>query len=285
VFPALVAGTVPSDLLGKANGLSSVGYSVAGLAGPLIGGALVSAVGAGACFAINALSYAVMAGVVLTLPAVGPKAAQAARRLRPALQLARRATAEFRVLVALVLFALLVGPLQELSPAIARDQGNGAHILGYLLAALAAGGLVGNFLIGRPDLERARRRMFSGIESIVFSATLILLVASGGLGLAMLAIVHDRRRLAGRVRPEADMDPTRLAARAERPGAGPVLRWVLRRAAAGALVVGAGFDALRIEDTLLVCAPGIAGLVCSRSSTPAAPSRNRPRSRPVMGHR
>jgi MFS family permease len=69
-----------------------------------------------------------------------------------------------------------------------RIDANGAHILGYLLAALAAGGLVGNLLIGRPDLERGRRRMFSGIESIVFSATLILLAVSGGRGLAMLAM-------------------------------------------------------------------------------------------------
>jgi MFS family permease len=61
-FPALVAGTVPSDLLGKGNGLSSVGYSLAGLAGPLIGGALVTAVGAGLCFAINALSDALVVG-------------------------------------------------------------------------------------------------------------------------------------------------------------------------------------------------------------------------------
>ncbi|HEX3317011.1 MAG TPA: hypothetical protein VHR88_03265 [Solirubrobacteraceae bacterium] len=87
---------------------------------------------------------------VLSLPPAAATAAAAARGLRPALQVARRGTGHFRILVALILFALLVGPVQELAPAIAKDHGNGAHILGYLLGALAAGGLVGNFLIGRP---------------------------------------------------------------------------------------------------------------------------------------
>jgi MFS family permease len=162
VFPALIAGTVPDRLLGRANSLSSVGYSVASLAGPLIGGALVTIVGAGACFAINAASYALMAVAVLTLPKLGPAAEQAARGLRPALRATHRGSTYFRILLALILFALLVGPVQELAPAIARSHGSGAHILGYLLAALAAGGLVGNFLIGRPDIDRHRRRRITG---------------------------------------------------------------------------------------------------------------------------
>jgi predicted MFS family arabinose efflux permease len=259
VFPSLVAGTVPGDLLGKANGLSSVGYSIAGLAGPLIGGALVSAVGAGACFAINALSYAVMVGVVLTLPAVGPKAAQAARGLRPALQVARRGTAEFRILVALVLFALLVGPVQELSPAIARRHGDGAHILGYLLAALAAGGLIGNFLIGRPDLERARRRVLSGMESLVFSATLILLAVSGGLGLAMLAMfmtgVAWQAAFVQLLTWIQYDSPPEVKGRM----LGLFFAGYLAALSLGALIVGAGFDAIGIEDALLLCAAGVAG--------------------------
>jgi predicted MFS family arabinose efflux permease len=136
------------------------------------------------------LTRSAVAVGVLTLLArgCGQTATEIARGLRPALKVARRGTAHFRILVALVLFALLVGPVQELAPAIARHHGTGARILGYLLAALAAGGLVGNFLIGRPDLQRARRRVLSGVEGLVFAATLVLLAVSGGLGLAMLAM-------------------------------------------------------------------------------------------------
>lgn len=44
-----------------------------------------------------------------------------------------------------VLFSVLVAPVQELAPAIARRHGDGAHLLGFALTALAAGGLVGSW--------------------------------------------------------------------------------------------------------------------------------------------
>ena len=47
---------------------------------------------------------------------------------------------------------------------------------------------MGNFLIGRPDPERARRRALSGIEGLVFATTLALLAVSGGLVLALVAM-------------------------------------------------------------------------------------------------
>jgi predicted MFS family arabinose efflux permease len=140
-----------------------------------------------------------------------------------------------------------------------RIDANGAHILGYLLAALAAGGLVGNFLIGRPDLERARRRMFSGIESIVFSATLILLAVSGGLGLAMLAMfmtgVAWQAAFVQKLTWIQHDSPPELKGRV----LGLFFAGYLGALSLGALVVGAGFDALGIEDTLLVCVAGIGG--------------------------
>ena len=259
VFPALVTGTVPERLLGRANGLSSLGYSIASLAGPLIGGALVSAVGAGACFAINALSYAVMAGIVLTLPKPAARAAEAARGLRPALHVVRRGTRYFRLLAALIVFALLVGPVQELAPVIARSHGNGAHILAYLLAALAAGGLVGNFVIGRPDPNRARRRRFSGVEGLVFAGTLVLLALSGGLILAMLAMFMTGAAW------EAMFVQKLTWIQHDAPQAlrgrmiGLFFAGFLAALSIGALVIGAAFDTLGIRDTLLICAAGVAG--------------------------
>jgi hypothetical protein len=44
-----------------------------------------------------------------------------------------------------VLFSVLVAPVQELAPAIARRNGDGAHLLGFALTALAAGGLIGGW--------------------------------------------------------------------------------------------------------------------------------------------
>jgi hypothetical protein len=87
------------------------------------------------------------------------------------------------------------------------------------------------------------------------------------------------------------MDPTRLAARAEKPDAGPVLRGVLAALSLGALVVGVRFDAVEVEDTLLVCAAGIAGfgvfsLVDSRrpvKEPPAIPAGGELIARDVRG--
>src|SRR3954451_1797407 len=254
VLPALIAGTVPPSLLGRATSLSSVGFSIAAFIGPLVGGALVSAVGAGARFAVNAVSYAVMTVAVLSLPAVGKKATAAARGLRPALQVARRGSSHFGILVALVLFALLVGPVQELSPAIAKDHGNGAHILGYLLAALAAGGLVGNFLIGRPDLDRPHRRVLSGVEGVAFAVTLVLLAVSGALVLAMLAMfmtgVAWEAAFVQRLTWIQHDAPEGMTGRM----LGLFFAAYLAALSVGALLIGAAFDAAGIEDALLICA-------------------------------
>jgi hypothetical protein len=56
------------------------------------------------------------------------------------------------VVVGVLTFALLVAPIEQLAPAIARRHGEGAHLLGFLLAGLAAGGILGTVL--RTRLER-----------------------------------------------------------------------------------------------------------------------------------
>ena len=60
--------SVPQELTKKAIGESSFAYNLARFVGPLLGGGLVTAVGAGWCFAINAATYLVMAWAVWTLP-------------------------------------------------------------------------------------------------------------------------------------------------------------------------------------------------------------------------
>jgi predicted MFS family arabinose efflux permease len=259
VLPTLIAGTVPKDMLGRANSLGAVGYSIASLAGPLIGGALVTAVGAGACFAIDAVTYAIMAAVVLTLPQPAAAAEKAARGLRPALRASHRGTTFFRILLTISLFALLVGPVQELAPAIARSRGSGPHILGYLLAALAAGGLVGNFFIGGADVDKHRRRQITGAEGLAFAATLVLLAVSGGLFLAMLAmfwtgVAWEAAFIQRLTWIQFDASPAMKGRMLGLLFAGYLLSLSL-----GALIIGAAFDQLGIEDSLLICA-GCVGL-------------------------
>jgi hypothetical protein len=56
------------------------------------------------------------------------------------------------VIVGSLTFALLVAPIEQLAPVIARRHGEGAHLIGFLFAGLAAGGIVGTLL--RTRLQR-----------------------------------------------------------------------------------------------------------------------------------
>jgi predicted MFS family arabinose efflux permease len=144
----IVVATVPPELAKRATGLGSVSYNTARLVGPAVGGGLVAAIGPGPCFAINAVCYLAVIFMVVTLPAAAGAAPRARTRIRAALSAVRLDPLLRGLIMGAVLFSILVAPIQELAPAIARRHGDGAHLLGFLLTALAAGGLVGNVVRG-----------------------------------------------------------------------------------------------------------------------------------------
>jgi predicted MFS family arabinose efflux permease len=256
-LPTLIPGTVPKEELPAANGLSGIGYSVAALVGPLIGGALVAAIGAGACFAANALSYAALVALMPTLPPVARRAADARHGLRPALAAAHRGTTLFVLLGATAVFALLVGPIQELASVIARRHSDGAHVLGLLLAALAAGGMIGNLLIGFDQAPRATRRRLLGVAGILVGVSMAALAVAGTLSLAMLAMLGvgviwegSFVQLMTWLQEDA---PAGLSGRE----VGLFFTINLAGLALGALAVGFAFDEVGVTDGLLVCAGGM----------------------------
>lgn len=181
--------TVPHELLSKGIGDASVAYSIARLVGPLIGGGLVSTVGIAPCFAANAASYVVMFWALWTI--------RTPRRERQAARVPLRMTARQAmghpvlaiVIAGVATFATLVSPIEQLAPAIARRHGEGAHVLGFLLAALALGGLLGNF--ARSELARRKvtlDRLIGG--SLIASAVgMLLLAISPNIIAALLAMI------------------------------------------------------------------------------------------------
>jgi MFS family permease len=256
-LPTLIPGTVPKEELPAANGLSGIGYSVAALVGPLIGGALVAAIGAGACFAANALSYAALVALMPTLPPVARRAADARHGLRPAFAAAHRGTTLFVLLGATAMFALLVGPIQELASVIARRHSDGAHVLGLLLAALAAGGMIGNLLIGFDQAPRATRRRLLGVAGILVGVSMAALAVAGTLSLTMLAMLGvgviwegSFVQLMTWLQEDA---PAGLSGRE----VGLFFTINLAGLALGALAVGFAFDEIGVTDGLLVCAAGM----------------------------
>jgi predicted MFS family arabinose efflux permease len=156
-------------------GLGSVSYNTARLVGPAVGGGLVAAIGPGPCFAINALSYFAVIFMVATLPASAGAAPRRRTRIRAAVSEARLDPILRGLILGAVLFSILVAPVQELAPAIARRHGDGAHLLGFLLTALAAGGLVGNVVRARLDRRGVPAEKAIG-GSIFLCAAMLLVV-------------------------------------------------------------------------------------------------------------
>jgi MFS family permease len=257
VLPTLTPPTVPEEELSAANGLSGIGYSVAALLGPLIGGGLVTVIGAGACFAANALSFVGLVALMPTLPPVVRRAGDTRMRLRPALTAAHRGTTLFVSLGATAAFALLVGPIQELAPVIAHRHGSGAHVLGYLLAALAAGGMVGNLLIGFDRAASATRRKLLGAAALLVAVAMAALAFAETLPLTLVAmlgvgIIWEGSFVQLMTWLQED-SPARLSGRE----VGLFFTINLAGLALGALAVGFVFDGIGVTEGLLVCAAGM----------------------------
>ena len=272
-LPTLVPQTVPREELAAANALSGIGFSTASLAGPLIGGALVVTVGAGACFLANALSYVALIALMLSLPPAARRARDAGHGLRPALEAAHRGSTLSILLGATAVFALLVGPIQELAPVIASRQDDSAHVLGLMLAALAAGGILGNLLIGFDEAPMATRQRLLGAAGLLVAASMVALAFAETLFLSLLAmfgvgIIWEASFIQLMTWLQAD-SPSGLSGRE----VGLFFTINLAGLAFGALAVGFVFDHIGVTEGLLLCAAGMVGwgvrmLLISREAPP-----------------
>jgi predicted MFS family arabinose efflux permease len=166
-----------------------VSYNTARLIGPAIGGGLVAAIGPGPCFAINALSYLAVILAVATLPASAGVAPRMHTRIRAAVSEARLDPILHGLILGAVLFSILVAPVQELAPVIAREHGDGAHLLGFLLTALAAGGLIGNVVRARLDRRGVPVETAIGASMWLCAVMLLVVAASPSYFLVLAAMV------------------------------------------------------------------------------------------------
>jgi MFS family permease len=201
-FPAMnaiVPQVVPIERLPAANGLVQATGQLTTLIGPVLAGLLVVAVGTGAAFAIDAVSFGVATLALLAMrgghgrPVAVPAATDAStptpatdagptasRGLLADIRAGwRYAVADPAIRTLLLLSAVfnlaINGPIAVGLPWLADQRfGADASTFGLLLAGFGLGALVGALLAG--SLDRAPRQ-----------GTLLLTIA-GGLGLGMAAI-------------------------------------------------------------------------------------------------
>jgi MFS family permease len=168
--------------LPNAVALNSSMVNGARLIGPSIAGLLVAWVGEGWCFFADGLSYlAVIASLLIMRVAVHPRAAKGKRVFRDLHDGLRHAFGFAPIRAILLLLALLglAGiPYRVLMPVIAaRTLHGGPHTLGFLMAAMGGGALIG-------ALYLASRSTVLGLGRLIPFAAAVFGVSLVGVGLS-----------------------------------------------------------------------------------------------------
>ncbi len=146
---AMVGVLAGRERLPQAVALNAAGINVARLIGPSLGGFVLAFAGPAWCFAVNAVSFAALVGVLLVSQPFPPADPGSRSRMREAIAYARVTAAPRRLLLGMTFFAAFAAPVQELAPVITAEFGRGAVWLGVLLGAMGAGALAGAWLYAR----------------------------------------------------------------------------------------------------------------------------------------
>jgi MFS family permease len=160
-FDAIVPDVLPPEELAQANALDQFVRPIAlRLAGPALGGVLISLLGAGSAFALDALSFAVSAGALL---AMTPRARVAARErttvmgdIGAGLRYVRSHVWLWATFVsAAIAYLLFMGPAEVLLPYIVKNDLHGsAADLGIVFAAGGVGSVGCAVVLGQRGLPR-----------------------------------------------------------------------------------------------------------------------------------
>ena len=191
---ALLPMLLPRDLWDRSNALDSASYRAASIAGPALAGALVAAFGSSLTLAAVAITW-IAAGLLLW-PLEEPKAAfhrgrnvlsEAVDGLRYVLhnRVLRRLSIVFPV------GTLAAGALNVVLPVLVLTRLRGSPVqIGLLWAAMGAGGLLANLLMGGVRTEgRENRIMAAGFSGGALSLVLVALAPSLPMAMVGMALV------------------------------------------------------------------------------------------------
>jgi MFS family permease len=186
---AIVPALLPDEELQSGNALASGATQLAMLAGPALGGALVAVLGPAPAFAIDAVTFVLSAASLAGVRSAARKPAEPARD--GAGRDARAPTAwrflrSERVLQIVLLVTIAAnlggaGTSEVALPALVRGPLHaGAGSYGSLIAAFAAGALLGTLTAGQ--VRRARRPAVVGSIAFLAEALFLAIVpVAGGL--------------------------------------------------------------------------------------------------------
>lgn len=175
---AIVPAAAGEDHLKNAIALNSLQYNVARVLGPAIGGLAIASMGAGGCFALNAFSFLVMAGTLLSIrniPQSKRNQPLGYRDLSEVKQFVWTTPAMKRSLFLIVLLAFTSAPIITLLPIIA-DQIHKSNASGYsaLLSCFGVGGALAGLAVAAFPASK-KTQAWSSIALPLLGATLVLL--------------------------------------------------------------------------------------------------------------
>lgn len=188
-WQASVADMVPRDDLPSAVALNSMGFNVARSAGPAVGGLIVAAAGAAMAFAINAISYLGIIGVLARWRLPAEERTLPRERLGTAILAGVRYVAMSPNLKSTLLRGLVFGigasALMALMPLIARDLVAGGSVTYGLLLGSFGAGAVGGALLAHRLRQRASNEAIVRIAVLAFAAAAVATAFSPWLPLTM----------------------------------------------------------------------------------------------------
>ncbi|WP_327385597.1 MFS transporter [Streptomyces sp. NBC_01207] len=173
---AMIPRLLPVEQLPAANALNSMTMTFGSMVGPALGGVIVTVAGYGTAYLIDVVTFSAALYAMWKLPSMKPDRAEGARGRASVLDGLRflGTRPNIRMTFFSDLAAMVLAQPKALFPAIAvLWYGGGPGTVGLLVAALAAGALLGG--------------LFSGWQGRIRRHGLAILLAVAGWGLAVAA--------------------------------------------------------------------------------------------------
>jgi MFS family permease len=281
IVPAVLPELVPERQLPTAIALEAIATGIAGLAGPAIGGVLITFFGAPWVLALDAATYLVFAALVLSMkarldrPALAQHEATAAASARrgswqPVVRFIVRDPVMLVITVAFSAFNIAMGMLIVGQPWLAHERlAGGATLLGVIVGVLAAAEIAGSVIAGvirpavRPMVRIGLLQLVSGGGLLLFLGANPYLILVGqvvcGVPAALLTVSSQAVRYQ-RTPPELRARTMTLM-RTLMLGSVPI-----GSVLAGPLLAAGHYTAMVLVMAVLAGAPGLLSLVFVRSA-------------------
>jgi MFS family permease len=149
--PTMILALVPEEQLATANALETLGYALAGVAGPVLAGLLIARVGAPATVAIDVVSYLLFALVLFRLRLSPPvPVRRAAAPLGDAVQLLLGNPILMATTIMFLVYNIGFGTLPVWLPIhVEQTLGGGAQLYGTLIGVISLGQILTTLVVGQ----------------------------------------------------------------------------------------------------------------------------------------